>query len=181
MNIVENFEDIPGLWYIENYLSEIESEEFKNYIANHVNLEPISTNQYSRRVAHYGYYYTYNHTGLKPAPPIPDWLKDLLDPNILLLKNIHMNQIIINEYKPGQQIAYHTDHIGLFGPVIACITVGESIPIKFKKDVVKTLNIKSGSMYIMTNDSRYKWQHSLKNNSLQTRYSITYRSVSSEI
>ncbi len=88
-----------------------------------------------------------------------------------------MNQIIINEYKPGQQIAYHTDHIKLFGPVIACITIGQSIPIYFRKAVVKQLDIKSGSMYIMTGEARYEWQHSLKNNTQDTRYSITYRTA----
>ena len=171
----ENYQDIPGLWYIENYLSESESQEFKNYMVN-VKLEPISNAPTSRRVAHFGYYYSYDKSGLKPATSIPEWLSDLIDPNLPV--SADFNQIIINEYKPGQQIAYHTDHLQLFGPVIACVTVGESIPISFRHDnIVKKLNIKSGSMYIMTKDSRYLWQHSLKNNTSNTRYSITYRTV----
>ena len=175
--MVENFEDIEGLWYIENYLSQEESQEFYNYISNHVKLEPISTAPSSRRVAHFGYYYSYKGTGLTPAPPIPDWLDDLLDIKLPMLEG-KMDQIIINEYRPGQQIAYHTDHTGLFGPVIACITVGHSVPIKFRCDgMVKQLDIKSGSMYVMTGKARYNWEHSLKNNSTETRYSITYRTI----
>ena len=177
MKVVENFEEIKGLYYIENYLTKDESKEFEHYIVTNTNLEPISTAKSSRRVAHFGYYYSYNHTGLKPAPPIPEWLDQLMDYTLPML-NVKFDQIIINEYTPGQQIAYHTDHVKLFGPMIACITVGKSIPIQFQKDgIVKTLNIESGSMYIMTDEARYQWQHSLKNNSKETRYSITYRTV----
>ena len=176
MNIIENFQDIQGLWYIENYLSEKESEEFYHYITHHVNLELISDAKNSRRVAHFGYYYDYkNNNTLKPAPKIPDWLKELIDKQLSMLPDF--NQIIINEYKPGQQIAYHTDH-KMFGPVIACVTVGKSIPINFRNNEdVKELNIKSGSMYIMTGEARHQWQHSLKNTSNDIRYSITYRTV----
>ncbi len=178
MHIIENFNDIKGLYYIENYLSDSESDEFKNYIKQHVTLEPITNAKNSRRVAHFGYHYSYNNAGLTPAPKIPAWLNDLIDPNLSILKNINFNQIIINEYLPGQQIAYHTDHTKLFGPMIACVTVGQSMPIYFRNhDIVKTLNIKSGSMYMMTGESRYQWQHSLKNNSDDVRYSLTYRTV----
>lgn len=91
---------------------------------------------------------------------------------------IGFDQVIINEYKPSQGIAPHIDHTGLFGSIIACITIGSSVPITFRKgDITKKIEIKEGSMYIMTKDSRYKWTHSLTNKSKDIRYSITYRVI----
>ena len=67
------------------------------------------------------------------------------------------------------------------GPIIACLTVGQTVPIHFKNgSIVKTINIEEGSMYIMTGDARYKWQHSLKNNTEGVRYSLTYRTVNNK-
>lgn len=183
-NITQNFNGINGLWYIENYLSSNEIEDIKKYIQNDIAMQPITNNStYSRRVAHFGYYYSYNRTGLKTAPKIPTILNDLAAcnrinklTNSLILEPF--DQVIINEYKPNQQITYHTDDIKLFGPVIACITIGQAIPIYFKNENKEIkLDIKEGSMYIMTGDARYSWKHSLKNNKSGIRYSITYRTI----
>lgn len=182
--ITEDFDGIKGLFYIQNYLTATEMEMIKEKIDKEIILEPISQKANSRLVAHYGYYYSYDKTGLKPAPVIPEYLQNLADPkrinNILGFDLIMepFEQVIINEYKPGQEINYHTDHKVLFGPIIACITVGQSVPINFKLgNEVKKLNIKAGSMYIMTGDARSMWQHYLKNNGDETRYSITYRTI----
>ena len=179
----ENTNDIGGLWYIENYLTKEELDMIKNKLETEINLEPIY-NSSSRRVAHYGYYYSYDRSGLKMAPSIPDYLANLVSVGKInhalkmqLVEN-EFEQLIINEYKTGQKIAYHTDHTKLFGPIVACITVGQAVPIKFKYgDIIKTINVDEGSLYIMTNDARYKWQHSLNNTTNNTRYSLTYRTI----
>jgi alkylated DNA repair dioxygenase AlkB len=94
------------------------------------------------------------------------------------ITNGPFDQLIINEYKPGQQIAPHTDHVTQFGPVIACITLGQQVPITFGLGLdKKILEIEPGSMYIMTDEARYRWTHSLKNTSQGTRYSLTYRTM----
>lgn len=183
--ITKDMDGISGLWYIQDYLTTAEIEMFNKKLSNdEIELESISTKQNSRRVAHYGYYYSYDKTGLKPAPAIPDYLEKLADVERInkilrfdLIKK-PFEQVIINEYKPCQEINYHTDHKVLFGSIIACITVGQSVPIKFKfGDEIKTINIDAGSMYIMTGDARNIWQHYLKNNGKNTRYSITYRTI----
>ncbi|XWV26881.1 2Og-Fe(II) oxygenase [Tupanvirus soda lake] len=184
--IMANAFGIEGLWYIPNYLTQEEVNIIKEKIDNgSIKLNPISKSFKSRKVAHYGYYYSYDRTGLKIAPPIPDYLESLANADRIndkvgdkIIKNAKFDQVIINEYEPEQQIAYHTDHVKLFGPIVACITVGQTVPINFKlSDTIKTINIEEGSMYIMTGDARYKWQHGLKNNSDENRYSITYRTV----
>ena len=182
---VPNTSDIIGLWYIPNYLTTEELELIKKKLANEIIFDPLSKgNLKSRHVAHYGYNYSYNRTGLTKASPIPDYLLTLVEPkrinDILKTKlfNKEFEQLIINEYKPGQQIAYHIDHQKQFGSVIACLTIGQSVPIKFKKDgVEKIINVEEGSLYIMSKDSRYLWQHSLINNGDYNRYSLTYRFV----
>lgn len=181
--VMKNFNGICGLYYIKNYLSMYEINNIKNFINDSIELKPISANNYSRRVAHFGYFYSYDRTGLKEAPAIPNILQELANNkyiNKLLDADIvpQFDQLIINEYQKNQQIAYHTDHKTLFGPVIACITIGQVVPIYFKNgDQEIKLNIEEGSMYIMTGDARYIWQHSLKNNCAGVRYSLTYRTV----
>lgn len=182
-SIISNAFDINGLYYIPKYVPKHEIDHLKNLIAENIKLEPISSSANSRRVAHYGYFYSYDRTGLKPADPIPLDLHKLADSkriNKLVdgLINKEFDQVIINEYKPGQQIYYHTDHTKLFGEIIACVTIGQPVPIKFKYgNTIKKINVEEGSMYIMTGDARYKWQHSLINNTKDTRYSITYRTI----
>lgn len=181
--ISSNVENISGLWYIPNYLTEKEINSFKKKIDTEINFSHLG-NTKSRRVAHFGYNYSYDQTGLTKASPIPDYLLTLVDPNkindVLGINLIDkpFQQLIINEYKPGQQIAYHTDHPTQFGSVIACITIGQSVPIKFKKDTQeKTVDVQEGSLYIMTGESRYSWKHSLINDGDNNRYSLTYRFV----
>ena len=127
-SVLINAFDIPGLFYIKNYLSESEIEFCMDKIKSEIKFEPISLSTNSRMVAHYGYYYSYDRSGLKPAPPIPNYLADLA--NLVRINDecrsdvvsAQFDQLIINKYKPDQQISPHTDHLAQFGPVIACIT-----------------------------------------------------------
>jgi len=181
--VIKNIHNINGLYYIPNFLTNNELDIIKNKLNSEIELESIF-GKTSRRIVHYGYYYSYNRSDLKVAPAIPEYLSRLVDPdriNNIIGENIIIkkyDQLIINEYNPDQKITYHTDHTKQFGPIIMCITVGQSVPIKFKKgDIIKSINIQEGSMYIMSGDARYKWQHSLKNSTNQTRYSLTFRTV----
>lgn len=183
-NVIKNMHGITGLWYIKKYLSYEELNMIKKKLNNEIILEPITALSNSRRVAHYGKYYSCDRTGLKDAQPIPDFMNELVNSSRInnlvgfdLIDKL-FEQVIINEYKPGQQISYHTDHTKLYGPVIACITVGQSVPIKFEcGGIKKKINIEEGSMYIMTDESRYEWKYSLRNNSIRNSYSLTYRTI----
>ena len=182
--VTPNASDIPGLYCIRNYLSKTEHEMILNKINSNIKFEPITKSVNSRRVAHFGYNYSYDRSGLTKAADIPNYLAEFVTAdriNHVLKQNIitkPFDQVIINEYKPGQQISYHTDHTKQFGPIIACISIGETVRINFKSGTVeKTIRAEPKSMYIMTADARYKFQHSLKNASPGTRYSLTYRTI----
>jgi len=178
-----NFEGVPGLIYIPDFMDDSELRQIQEYITG-INFEQITNSQNSRRVAQYGYTYSYDRSGIKAAEPIPLILGNLVSSskiNDTVKSNIlsyEFDQLIINEYTPGQQIAYHTDHISQFDDIIACITIGQTVPIMFKNnEQTKKLNVTPGSLYIMTGDARYKWKHHLRNNGKTNRYSLTFRKV----
>ena len=169
--------EIKGFYYFKNYMSKEEISLIKDKIKNEIQFEPITNSKNSRRVAHFGYTYNYFSRDVETAEPIPDYLLNLVNPDRIPIQSTY-NQVIINEYKPGQKIAPHVDHTKLFGPIIACITIGQSVNIKFElNELEENFKPREGSLYMMTNDSRYKWKHSLINNRNKTRYSITYRNV----
>src|ERR1700677_2276633 len=127
---------IKGMYYIKNYLGQEEIDLCLNKINSEIDFVPITQTPHSRKVAQFGYYYSYDRSGLKPTNPIPEYLAVLASEqrvNTICgnITNGPFDQLIINEYKPGQQIAPHTDHVTQFGPVIACITLGQQVPITF--------------------------------------------------
>jgi alkylated DNA repair dioxygenase AlkB len=116
--------------------------------------------------------------------PIPERINQII--NTDLIKN-NMDQLIINEYKPGQGIAAHIDHEKFFGPIIICLTVFSGTEInfinKFNDLDVKTIRVEPRSLYIMSGDARYKYKHEIchriEDHGIKrgTRISLTYRSV----
>lgn len=183
--------DIPGLFYIPDYLSPQEISDILLFLKTQY-FKPLTNSKNSRQVLQYGYEYPYDKklTKLNKITPIPENLLKLVDParinksiNSDLLKN-PMEQLIINKYNPGQGISAHTDHTKYFGDLIICLTVGSGTEINFiKNNQTKSLYLKPGSLYIMSGDARYKYQHEitgkLYDNNIKrlTRYSLTFRSV----
>ncbi|CAH6420970.1 Alpha-ketoglutarate-dependent repair dioxygenase AlkB [uncultured virus] len=183
--------DIPGLYYIENYLSSEEQTKILKNIYESIKLINIGSKS-SRRVAHFGYEYSYNGSGIKKIDAIPDFYTNLID-NAKINKIIKtkilkdkMEQLIINEYLPGQGISQHIDHVKFFGPIIICLTIGSGCEIEFINKFTKTkksLYVAPGSLYIMTGDSRYNWTHSIpfknQDNGIarKIRYSLTFRTI----
>jgi alkylated DNA repair dioxygenase AlkB len=173
---------IPGLIYIPNFINEHESQEIMDMLKI-MKWTGITLSSNSRRVAQFGYTYSYDRSGVNPTTPISDYFKKLISSTkinkIIGNKlNYEFDQLIINEYKPGHQISAHTDHVTYFDDMIACITIGQSVPISFQKNnEEKTIDVAANSMYIMTGDSRYLWKHCLKNNTKSIRYSLTFRKV----
>ena len=184
---------ISGLYYIPNYLTQEETTEIENYLLQSKDWFGITKNKNSRRVIHFGYSYSYDRSGIKKIKDIPSIFKNIIIPerinqiiNTDLIKN-NMDQLIINEYKPGQGIAAHIDHEKFFGPIIICLTVFSGTEInfinKFNDLDVKTIRVEPRSLYIMSGDARYKYKHEIchriEDHGIKrgTRISLTYRSV----
>jgi alkylated DNA repair dioxygenase AlkB len=121
-----------------------------------------------RLVQHYGYYFNYDdYTVDELAPEMPNVIKDLKAELInkcteLKLPADDFDQCIVNNYYPGQGITPHIDH-SAFGPVIGCFTFCSGGNMRFSMTGHNPHQIytTSGSLYIMSDDARYKWKHEM--------------------
>jgi alkylated DNA repair dioxygenase AlkB len=151
-----------------------------------------------RRVQQFGFSYLYGTHSLSKADPIPVELKEVI--NHLHQKGLvgtmgEVNQIIVNEYIPGQGITPHTDDVRIFGDQIASLTLGSGVTMIFT-DPANGDNfeqyLKPRSIVVLSDEARWRWRHSIparksdniinelgKPTTVQrgTRVSITFRHV----
>jgi alkylated DNA repair dioxygenase AlkB len=189
---IKIIKDVPGLFYIDNAISKEYSKELYRDI-NKGEWDPVSKSPNSRKVQQYGYKYDYKRRAVaEKGPPIPSYLYQLIKSlksyiKKLKLKDLDFNQVIINKYEPGQGISKHTDAKD-YGPIIGCYTIESGSTMKFNKDdKSSSLYVKPNSLYIMSGDSRYKWDHEMpstksdrvdgKRIPRDQRISITFRNV----
>lgn len=119
-----------------------------------------------RRVQHFGHRYGYGRRGVvEPAPPLPDWALALGERLAAEGRFATVpDQVIVNEYLPGQGISAHVDHLGSFGPVVASVTLGSGCDIDFADPVSGArvaVRADPGDLLVMTGPSRTQWRHSI--------------------
>ena len=190
INHLNNSIGISGLEYQPNFLSINKSNLL---------LEEIDGMKWMvdlrRRVQHYGYKYDYNRRRVDKSMRIddpPNYLQEIS--NKLKEKNIFdktPDQVIINEYEPGQGISNHIDCEPCFEDTIASISLGSPCVMNFTnrddKTVIKHCLLEPLSLVILKDEARYKWMHGIKPvktdtyNSMkikrERRISITFRKV----
>lgn len=147
---------VEGLRYIPDFIT----QEQQTSLLAQIDKEPWLTDL-KRRVQHYGYKYDYLSRSITKESylgPIPTWLQ-------IDLSSIFQeapDQIIINEYLPGQGIAAHTDCIPCFKEVIASLSLGGSCVMTFTKDIQKhSMLLQPNSLLVLSGPARYEWQHSI--------------------
>eukprot|EP01129_Flabellula_baltica_P010845 TRINITY_DN4637_c0_g1_i2.p1 TRINITY_DN4637_c0_g1~~TRINITY_DN4637_c0_g1_i2.p1 ORF type:complete len:607 (-),score=118.66 TRINITY_DN4637_c0_g1_i2:24-1844(-) len=177
---------VPGLIYIEDYISKLEEQNL---------IKAIDTQTWSvklkRRTQQYGYEYDYasrdDNNRLKYLGPLPQWLKTLAEK--LQSDGIcpHTpDQVIINEYRPGQGINRHKDHETSFEDCIISISLSSDTVMNFRNgDELKKVLLKRRSLICLSGESRYEWLHEIesknfdmidgKKKNRQRRISITLR------
>lgn len=154
---------IPGLVVMRDFVTKEQEIDL---------LQTIDTQPWQhdlkRRVQHYGYRYDYQaravtrHSYLGPLPP---WGSDIAQ---RLIKDGHFDdlpdQMIVNEYLPGQGISAHIDCVPCFGPVVASLSLGSACVMIFrhpkhhqKFDIV----LPQRSLAILTGPARYEWTHEI--------------------
>lgn len=147
--------------YISNFIGEDEEQTLLSIIdAN------IWSNDLTRRTQHYGYKYNYTDKKIDPSMslgPIPEWL-DVYCERVAKFFPRKPDQVIINEYMPGQGLGGHVDTVTSFGPVIASLSLNSTCGMDFEE--VSTG--KSGctvleprSLLVLAEDARYKWRHGI--------------------
>ena len=180
---------ISGLKYVAGYI--IDSYEAK--LLDAVDAEPWR-GDLKRRVQHYGYRYDYTLRKVEPSMylgPLPAWAQLLA---AQMVADGHMpttpDQLIVNEYEPGQGINAHVDCVPCFGPVVCSITLGSQCVMELSPveggDTQPVL-LERGSLLVLAGDSRYKWRHGIPGRKTDTvgmqevargrRVSLTFRNV----
>ena len=83
-------------------------------------------------------------------------------PDVLKLFGNEFNQVIINEYEPGQGIGAHTDHQKFFGPKIVSVSLISPVVMNFAYNDEKIpVLLEPNSCVSMERDARYKWTHEI--------------------
>lgn len=177
---------IPGLRYVPGWL---EPTEQSKLLAS-IDALPWS-DALSRRVQHYGYRYDYGRRGVdvKPLGPLPEpfaaLARRLCDEHIM---DELAQQVIVNEYLPGQGIAAHIDCLPCFGPQIVSVSLGSGCAMTFKSDLYDTsLYLEPGSLLSLQDLARDAIKHGIprrKSDMVQgqrqpraRRVSLTFRTM----
>lgn len=120
----------------------------------------------SRRTQHYGFRYRCRAGAVArvaDVPPIPSLMASLGER--LVAEGLFQHpaeQVIVNEYQPGQGIEPHIDH-EIFGPVVAILSLGDAYPMRFERDGADTIEriLPVASLAVLSGTCREAWHHSI--------------------
>ncbi|GAB4192518.1 MAG: alpha-ketoglutarate-dependent dioxygenase AlkB [Coleofasciculaceae cyanobacterium] len=154
---------ISGLTYIPDF---IEGNEQASLI------EIIDQQQWSikeeRRLQEYGYKYDFENGSFVSATylgNLPDWIQPIAQRLFEngLIANVP-DQVIVNEYQPGQGIVSHIDCTPCFGNTIIILSLGSSCVMNFthsKTHEEVKIFLQPGSLIISQKEARYSWWHGI--------------------
>ncbi len=188
-NLNSDIQKVSGLTYIAGYIS----PEQQNQLLTIIDQQEWSLKA-KRRIQQYGYQYDYKNGSFVSSNylgALPDWIQSIA--NLLaddgLMANIP-DQVIVNEYQPGQGIVSHIDCIPCFGKTIITLSLGSNCVIEFRHPQTQEkarILLHPGSLLIFQGVARYVWQHGIaarKRDNYQgrefdrtRRVSLTFREV----
>jgi alkylated DNA repair dioxygenase AlkB len=190
LDITKKLNFIKGLSYIPDFISESEQNELWTAVNKEKWLEDLK-----RRVQHYGYKYDYKKRSLDYSMyigSIPQWTKFVAERIVTsgFMKNLP-DQVIVNEYLPGQGISDHIDCEPCFEDTIISLSLGSPCIMNFKNKDDKRdkydILLEPRSLVVLTDEARYNWTHGIParekdkwmGNTIyrKPRISLTYRRV----
>ena len=180
-------EAIPGLAYLPEFISHEQEAE----LLRHIDAQCWIT-ELKRRVQHYGYRYDYKARGVSTESnlgPLPDWLQPYtahLHAQGIFTKA--PDQVIVNEYQPGQGISAHIDCVPCFGEPIASLSLSSQCMMDFthgKTGEKHSILLAPCSLIVLSGNARYHWKHAIASRksdrysgavtSRERRVSLTFR------
>jgi alkylated DNA repair dioxygenase AlkB len=176
-----------------NYISKFIDEPTQQILLAAIDREPWLPDL-QRRVQHYGYKYDYKARKIDMSMylgELPMWARSIAQ---RLLSDGYIqdlpDQMIVNEYEPGQGIAAHVDCIPCFGAIVCSLTLGSHCTMKLIEVNglgTESLLLECGSLLVLAGAARYEWKHGIparKSDKLdgrlfhrQRRISLTFRTV----
>jgi alkylated DNA repair dioxygenase AlkB len=183
--LVRDFLGVPGLLYQPALLSPAEQQR----ILEDIDGRPWLTDL-RRRVQHYGYRYDYKARAVDPSMyvgPLPDFAVEVARrlADLGLIEEAP-DQLIINEYLPGQGISAHVDCEPCFKNVIVTVSLGAAYAMDFLEVAsgeVRSAVLAVGSALVMRDAARYDWMHRIQARKSDRgvprgrRVSLTFRNV----
>lgn len=178
---------VPGLLLYPDYINESIEAEMLHEIDHQIWIV-----DYDRRLQYYGYRnelespYDLVEFPVSMPPLMYNLSKQIVEQQII---RFQPDQVIVNEYSPGQGIRPHKDR-NYFENQICGVNLGSGCIMRFTKategDVID-VEVPRRSLYVMQDEARYKWNHSIPPRKKDTvdgnvkhrdrRVSITYRKV----
>ena len=177
----------PGLIYRPDFVERAE----EHTLLEHIRTLPLREAQYRqytarRRTVNYGFSYDFQHLEAKPAPPIPEFLAPLRARAAQWagVAAEDFVQGLIAEYTPGTPLGWHRDVPNF--ELIVGISLAGTARIRFRpypwkperRREVFALELEPRSAYILRDEARWGWQHSVPPTK-ELRYSITFRTARS--
>ena len=165
MRLQTKMPNVGGMRLIENWLPDKEADALLNLIDQ----QPWDTSL-KRRVQHYGFKYDYRNPKVEPIGLLPLWVACYAQQLYLdgIFTDKVPNQVIVNEYEPGQGIASHTDCVPCFGDTIASLSLGSQCLMDISDRYeggsgcgTLNLHLKPNSLLVLKGDSRYKCTHGI--------------------
>ncbi|MEM6381988.1 MAG: alpha-ketoglutarate-dependent dioxygenase AlkB [Pseudomonadota bacterium] len=190
--MTEEFRLPPGARYVAEFIDPPAHDALIEAIDERPWIE-----DFKRRVQHYGYRYDYRARTVTPDAylgPLPDWSIDLSD-------RLHgrgwfersPDQLIVNEYLPGQGISAHVDCVPCFGDGIVSISLISTCQMVFKErrtDDRRVAVLEPRSALLLSGPARLDWTHEIparksdpvygQRLTRSRRLSLTFRTVEVE-
>ena len=181
-----------GLTYLENYISDDDADR----LVQEIDAASWRTDL-KRRVQHYGYRYDYKARQARREDylgPLPELFQQLAE---RLTSEGHFqavpDQLIINEYQPGQGISAHIDCQPCFGETIASLSLLSACVMRFASPAHSQqmeLHLKPASLLVLKADARHMWTHAIPSRKTDVvegqkhvrcrRISLTFRTMKFE-
>lgn len=146
---------IPGLRYVADYVSETVERELVAAIDG----MPWNT-EWKRRRQPYGDGYG----NIGNAPPLPAWAERLGER--MLVEGITSNafdQMLVNEYEPGQGISLHRDYEP-YGRTVVSLSLLSHCVMDFHhvaSGQKACLLLEPRSLLVLSDEARYDWEHGI--------------------
>jgi alkylated DNA repair dioxygenase AlkB len=177
-------QSIPGLNYVRDFVS---AAAYERELVELIDESPWDTT-WERRRQPYGQSYGRRER----VPPLPSWGIELAEQTALAAGlSQPFEQMLVNEYLPGQGIALHRDYEP-FDRVVASVSLLAPCVMDFRRirdGRRESLLLEQRSLLVLSDESRYEWEHGIARRkkdrwngtwiSRARRISVTFRNLKS--